>query len=153
MGFPRQEYWSGLPPPPPGDLPHAGVSPACLISLALAGGFFFTISATWRLINWFWLNKLLYVDWEELCITWWATKCVLFEVRFKKLDLNPHFTILWMCYFRIVNFIHLDFLIHKRDYNSSLHILRCAVRKNISKSPQYWSVLSQFFFSSSYKDI
>jgi len=37
MGFPRQEYWSGLPFPPPGDLPNPGIKPA---SLALAGGFF-----------------------------------------------------------------------------------------------------------------
>ena len=28
MGFPRQEYWSGLPWPPPGDLPDPGVEPA-----------------------------------------------------------------------------------------------------------------------------
>ena len=29
MGFSRQEYWSGLPCPPPGDLPHPGItSPA-----------------------------------------------------------------------------------------------------------------------------
>ena len=25
MGFPRQEYWSGLPFPPPGDLPNLGI--------------------------------------------------------------------------------------------------------------------------------
>ena len=25
MGFPRQEYWSGLPFPPPGDLPDLGI--------------------------------------------------------------------------------------------------------------------------------
>ena len=25
MGFPRQEYWSGLPCPPPGDLPYPGM--------------------------------------------------------------------------------------------------------------------------------
>ena len=37
MGFSRQEYWSGLPFPPPGDLPHPGVQSA---SSALAGGFF-----------------------------------------------------------------------------------------------------------------
>ena len=36
-GFPRQEYWSGLPIPPPGDLPNPGIEPA---SPALAGGFF-----------------------------------------------------------------------------------------------------------------
>ena len=31
MGFPRQEYWSGLPFPPPGDLPDPGIE---LMSLA-----------------------------------------------------------------------------------------------------------------------
>ena len=37
MGFPRQEYWSGLPFPSPGDLPDPGIEP---VSPALAGGFF-----------------------------------------------------------------------------------------------------------------
>ena len=37
MGFPRQEYWSGLPFPSPGDLPDLGIK---LISPALAGRFF-----------------------------------------------------------------------------------------------------------------
>ena len=37
MGFSRQEYWSGLPFPSPGDLPDLGVEPR---SPALAGGFF-----------------------------------------------------------------------------------------------------------------
>ena len=27
MGFPRQEYWNGLPCPPPGDLPDPGIKP------------------------------------------------------------------------------------------------------------------------------
>ena len=31
-GFPRQEYWSGLPCPPPGDLPHPGIEPLSLTS-------------------------------------------------------------------------------------------------------------------------
>ena len=39
MGFPEQEYWSGLPLPPPGDLPDPGIKP---VSPALAGGFFIT---------------------------------------------------------------------------------------------------------------
>ena len=47
MGFSRQGYWSGLPCPPPGDLPDPGIEPASLVSPALAGGFF-TISATWE---------------------------------------------------------------------------------------------------------
>ena len=39
MGFPRQEYWSGLPCPPPGDLPNPGEE---LRSPALVGRFFTT---------------------------------------------------------------------------------------------------------------
>ena len=50
MGFPRQEYWSGLPFPPPGDLPDLGIEPMSLISPALAGGFF-TTSTTWDLLE------------------------------------------------------------------------------------------------------
>ena len=34
MGFPRQEYWKGLPFPSPGDLPHPGIEP---VSPVLAG--------------------------------------------------------------------------------------------------------------------
>ena len=37
MGFSRQEYWSGLPFPSPGDLPHPGIEIVSLTSLALAG--------------------------------------------------------------------------------------------------------------------
>ena len=39
MGFPRQEYWSGLPCPPPGDLPDPETEPR---SAALAGRSFTT---------------------------------------------------------------------------------------------------------------
>ena len=38
-GFSRQEYWSGLPFPTPGDLPHPGIRPVSLASPALAGRF------------------------------------------------------------------------------------------------------------------
>ena len=43
----RQEHWSGLPCPPPGDLPHPGIEPMFLVSSALAGRFF-TIRTTWE---------------------------------------------------------------------------------------------------------
>ena len=39
MGFSRQEYWSGLPCPPPRDLLDPGIEPAPLMSPELAGGF------------------------------------------------------------------------------------------------------------------
>ena len=87
MGFPRQEYWSGLPWPPPGDLPDPGIE---LLSPALAGRLF-TPSATWEALHnylgkiirtarkkrncsfrvWFSLegrtegNELVKVEWED----------------------------------------------------------------------------------------
>ena len=42
MGFSRQDYWSGLPCPPPGDLLNPGIKPLSLTSPALAGMFFTT---------------------------------------------------------------------------------------------------------------
>ena len=44
MGFSRQEYWNGLPFPPPGDLPDSGIEPS---SPALAGRFF-TSEPPWK---------------------------------------------------------------------------------------------------------
>ena len=47
IGLSRQEYWSGLPCPPAGDLPDSGIKPVSLISAALAGSIFTTF-ATWE---------------------------------------------------------------------------------------------------------
>ena len=47
VGFSRQEHWSGLPCPPPGDLPDPGIEPASLTCPALAGRFF-TPGTTWE---------------------------------------------------------------------------------------------------------
>ena len=44
MGFSRQEYWSGLSCPPPGDLLHPGTSSALAAR-------FFTTSATWEALE------------------------------------------------------------------------------------------------------
>ena len=44
-GFSKGEYWSGLPFPPPGDLPDSGIEPASLVSPTRVGRYF-TISAT-----------------------------------------------------------------------------------------------------------
>ena len=44
MGFSRQEYWSGLPFPPPGDIPNPGIELSFPGSLALADGLFTTES-------------------------------------------------------------------------------------------------------------
>ena len=47
IGFSRQEYWSGLPSSPPGDLSNPRIEPKSHVSPALAGRFF-TTSATWE---------------------------------------------------------------------------------------------------------
>ena len=49
MGFPRQEYWNGLPFPLPGDLPDPGIEPT---SPAQAGGFF-TAEPPGKPVHWF----------------------------------------------------------------------------------------------------
>ena len=48
MGFSRQEYWSGLPFPPPGDLPDSGIEPS---SPAWAGRFCTTEPPAFRCHN------------------------------------------------------------------------------------------------------
>ena len=50
MEFSRQEYWSGLPHPFPGDLPDPQIKPESLMCPAMAEGFF-TSSTTWELIE------------------------------------------------------------------------------------------------------
>ena len=64
MGFPRQEYWSGLPFPSPGDLPNSGREPMSLASPALEDGFL-TTSATWEALS-------------RICAAFW---CVGFFLR------------------------------------------------------------------------
>ena len=51
MGFSRQEYWSRLPCPPPGDLPDPGIEPISLVCPTLAGRFF-TTRVTWEAPKW-----------------------------------------------------------------------------------------------------
>ena len=79
MGFPQQEYWSGLTFPSPGDLPNPGIQPgsfACRQSPALAGGFLAT-RATLDLIDSIQLNFAKVYIWhlesklECICIQVW----------------------------------------------------------------------------------
>ena len=51
MGFPRQEYWSALPFPSPGDLPDPGIKPVSPVSPELAGRFFTTVPSGKPLVH------------------------------------------------------------------------------------------------------
>ena len=52
MGFPRQEYWSGLLLPSLGDLPDPGITPMFLAPSALAGRFFTNWAMTFLRYSW-----------------------------------------------------------------------------------------------------
>ena len=49
MGFSRQEYWSVVPFPPPGHLPHSGIEPTSPVSPALLGGLYHC--TTWEVLH------------------------------------------------------------------------------------------------------
>ena len=51
MGFLRQEYWSGLPFPPPEDLPNPGIEPTSPVSPALTGRLFTAGPPGWGRVN------------------------------------------------------------------------------------------------------
>ena len=73
MEFSRQEYWSGLPFPPPENLPNPQDWTHVSLSPALVGGFF-TTGATWEalLVEWLWqitwaisASVFLSLKWEQ----------------------------------------------------------------------------------------
>ena len=64
MGFSRQQYWSGLPFPPPGDLPDPGIKPSSQASPTLAGRFF-TTSTTWEAFILRYASIISQYDWKE----------------------------------------------------------------------------------------
>ena len=72
MGFPRQEYWRGLPFPSPGHLPGPGSEP---VSPALAGGFFTTEPAGKPGLTESVLKKRLHPEKQVHCI--WFSKTAL----------------------------------------------------------------------------
>ena len=67
MGFSRQECWSGLPCPPPGDLPNLGIEPESLMSSALAG--MFSLALAFR--NWIQTGKII-SDLKKAHSTCWS---------------------------------------------------------------------------------
>ena len=64
MGFSQQEHWSGLPCPPPGDLPNPGIEPTSFPSTTLTGGSF-TTSATCEARPWAYLCPVSSARWKS----------------------------------------------------------------------------------------
>ena len=68
MGFPRQEYRSGLPFPLPGDLLDPGIEPMSLKSLTLVG-LFFTFSDTWEALQGIMLSEISQTEIDKYYMT------------------------------------------------------------------------------------
>ena len=72
-GFPRQEYWSGLPLPPLGDLPIPGIELVSPVASALTGGFFTTEPPEQSIILTVWVKKQICLFFSlpdpELCVS------------------------------------------------------------------------------------
>ena len=82
MGFSGQEYWSGLPCPPPGVLPNPGLEPASLMSPTLADRFF-TTDATWEAHRWYYKQYALFLFQQNSvnCCTQFNRSQVIFTYR------------------------------------------------------------------------
>ena len=112
LGFCRQEYWSGLPCPPPGDLPDPGTELASITSPALARGFF-TTNTTWQA---YWLDTRLYWKcWRE------ARKYICNILKDKLLEME--LLGLWTCAFK--NFLSIVKSMYKVYYSLNACFWMC----------------------------
>ena len=90
MGFSEQEYWSGLPCPPLGDLLDPGIEPTFLISPVLVGGFF-TTSATWEAqVKPYSMSNLKYrlINYAKLVIDQSLIRTITESMNFRLILLN-----------------------------------------------------------------
>ena len=79
MGFSRQEYWSGLPCPPSGDLPNPGMNLQSLVFPALAG-MFFTTGTPWEAL---WCACVLSCVWLS-ATPWTVARQALLSMGFSR---------------------------------------------------------------------
>ena len=80
MGFFRQEHWSGLPCPPPGDLPNPGIKPKSLMSPAWADGYF-TTSDTWEVFFDPLVEVLIYRFLKCIRYLFWASQRIVRDTK------------------------------------------------------------------------
>ena len=111
VGFSRQEYWSGLPRPSPGDLPDSGIEPVSHVS-CIAGGFFITSTIWEALFNNTWLLFCSRAAYE-----WNHTKDILLclsPLIQHVFEMHPHSYVLVVCSFLFLSnnstvWIHTNF--------------------------------------------
>ena len=108
MGSFRREYGSGLPCPPPGDLPDTGIKPTSLKSPALAARFF-TTCATWETLSSYILQLIFfspssnrYRVWHVVVVTLWSSIHRLINIderslwNWRKMNIPKSWTWSWM---------------------------------------------------------
>ena len=86
MEFSRQEYWSGLPCPPPGDLPHSGIKPASPVAPALQVDSL--LLSHWK--RWCITGYQLSADSKQRTISMWSFSSVQFGHSVLSDSLRPH---------------------------------------------------------------
>ena len=133
MGFCRQDYWSGLPCPPPGDLPDPGIEPTSLTSPALARGFF-TASTTWQA---HWLGTRPYWKcWREQPENTYI--CNILKDELLEMELLG----LWTRAFK--NFLNIVKLMYKVYYSLDACFWMCNFLKNFIEVWLIWILLRNF---------
>ena len=80
MVFSSQEYWSGLPFPPPGDLPDPRIKPSPLRSPVSAGRFF-KACTTWEARVYIYIYVCIYVC-MYMCVCVCVCVCILFQFMY-----------------------------------------------------------------------
>ena len=82
--LPRQEHWSRLPFPPPGDLPNPRTDPKSPVSPALTGGFF-TCSAVWEAHICLYFFRMIFLIYKEILFhdffSMWFHGLITFKIK------------------------------------------------------------------------
>ena len=129
MGFSWQECWSGLPCPPPGDLPNPGTEPLSLMSAALASGFL-TPSATWEEED---VHTLLLSS--RFCFNFpYFSIDVLFTFQDPVQEATLHFVVLFPASSGLWQFVNLPLV------SMTLMVLRSMISHRMSLSPGFSDV-------------
>ena len=159
MGFLRQEYWSGLSFPFPGDLPDPGIKSTSLTSPALAG-MFFTTSAPWKAPKKGQMSSIFLYTPCSNCYpnsrhTYATYSCKQFLTHSENIKWNNpiyHKSVILICFLKVCFFFWFCFLFsflvcHKRGAFS------CLGESHRSKllwhiAPAFWSKAYTCLFSS-----
>ena len=115
VGFSRQEYWSGWPFPPPGDLPEPGLNLGLFTPPALAGKFF-TTSTTWE-AQCTWYVCYIYILYKYMCV-------YIYFLLEKKESINQIFMTMYCPH----KMLETDYIINQFNYwkwNLLFYLLSC----------------------------